>query len=190
MNPRVTIAATADPLTLDEAKAHLRVSGGQEDADVLRRLRAAVKHCEDLVHRAFVSRTYEYLLDGFPADGVIRLPRAPLQSVEEVTYVDSDGVEQTLDEDLYQVVTSAEPGEVVLYDGCSWPTTKVQREAVTVTYVAGYGGPEAVPEDFKAAILLSLGDLYEQREESLTGTIHTPTGAVLALLGSPVYLEM
>lgn len=50
-----------------------------------------------------------------------------------------------------------------------WPGSYHREDAVSVTYVAGYGNADAVPAPIKAAILLIVGHLYENREASTVG---------------------
>lgn len=52
--------------------------------------------------------------------------------------------------------------------------------ARTVTFTAGFGGPEDVPWAIKAAILLHVGTLYQHRETQASSV--APTGAYEALL--------
>ena len=41
---------------------------------------------------------------------------------------------------------------------------------MTVRAVCGYGAAAAVPDGLKMAMYLLLGDLYEQRQETMTST--------------------
>ena len=92
------------PVTLDEVKAHLRVTSSTEDADIMGYLLSVVSSLDGdqglLNGRALVTQTWEMKLYGFPLDGV-EIPIAPVQSVISITYVDSDGAEQTLATPVY-----------------------------------------------------------------------------------------
>ncbi len=97
-----------------------------------------------------------------PNVGNFTLPRPPLVSVDFVTYVDEDGVTQTLDPATYSVVTSNIPGYLKTLNG--WPAVKGNTpDCVNVTFTSGYPLPENVPEVYKTAIKLMASFYYENR---------------------------
>ena len=103
---------------------------------------------------------------------MIQIPRPPLISISSITYIDSDGVEQTLSSSLYRVGTKSSPGRVTPAHGEVWPTTRNVTEAVTITFLAGFGTTAAtVPGVAKRAIRLTLGNWFENRESVVVGTI-------------------
>lgn len=171
-------------VSLAEAKLHLRVDHDAEDSLIERIIRAATERAEEIQGRAYVTQTFRLGLPRFPRGRVIYLPRPPLQSVEQITYLDPAGEEQTLSPDVYRVDPAAVPGRVILRQGAAWPETADEPDAVRVTYLAGYGDTgEAVPEETRAAILLFVGHLYESREAITIGT-----GPTFKLAYGPEYL--
>lgn len=167
-----------EPVTLQEAKDHLRVDHSDEDALIDQIVLAARELTEKHTARAFLTQTWDWKLDGFVAE--LRVPKPPLQSVTHIKYIDGAGVEQTLDSSVYQVAATGTPGLVVEAHGKSWPSARRQRDAVTLRFVAGYGGGIGdVPAPVKQAMLLVIGHLYLRREETISGTIITtiPMGA-------------
>ena len=103
------------------------------------------------------------------------VPRAPLQSVTSVTYLDDDGATQTFSSADYNVRVFAGPtagrGYVELDEDISLPSLFTDALLpVTVRAVCGYGAAAAVPDGLKMAMYLLLGDLYEQRQETMTST--------------------
>lgn len=186
-------AATVEPLTVEEAAKHLRVDG-QDELDYVSALIAVARsQVEERLGRALLNQTWELSLDGFPACDRIVLPRAPLSSVTSVTYVAGDGTSTTWNSADYVVKTFAGPtaprGTLTLAYGASWPVPRSQRDCVAVRFVAGYGADAAsVPKPIRQAMLLILADLYEQRQDVVTGTIVNSVRAADALL-QPYYLE-
>lgn len=184
---RLVLARTADaatePVTAAEAKAHLRVDHADDDAYIGTLITAARQHVEEWTSRALVTQTWELKLDRFPASGAIALPRPPLQGVTAITYIDDNGASQTLAADQYTVHTSELPGRVTRAYEVTWPSTRAVPNAVTVTYTAGYGAAAAVPNPIKQALLLIVGDLYRNREDTITGTVAARLKAVDALIG-------
>lgn len=184
---RVT-APPAEPVTLAEAKAHLKVSGSSEDALIGLRLTAAREWVEERLGRALVNQTWRFTLDEFPRDSVIRPPRPPVVSVTSLKYIDLAGAEQTIDAADYVARTDREPAEISPTYLGTFPTPRSEQGAVRLTYVAGYGAAAAdVPSAIRAAILLRLGDLHAIHEETITGTIVAPTRAIASLLDPYVF---
>lgn len=188
--PRLALKRSAvpdeEPLSLDEAKDHLREDGDDQDNLIESLILASRQWLEEDLGRSFVTQTWVLKLDRFPAgDTAILLPRPPLVSVSSIAYVDEDGVTQTWAADNYTVDSHSEPGRVTLAYGASWPTTRDVPNAVTVTYVAGYGASTEVPEPIKAAMRLLIGHLYENREHEVTGTVVARLGFSLAALTAP-----
>jgi uncharacterized phiE125 gp8 family phage protein len=165
---RVVEAPAEDVVNLLELKNHLRVDLDDDDSLIMALGRAATEWAEGYCNRSFVTTTYEYQLDSWPSGGVMPLPRPTLQEVVAVRYVDRDGVEAVLDEALYFVDVVKKPGRLVLNYGAEWPSVTLRPVAgVRVEFVAGYGGASAVPDMVKAAVKLLVGDLYENRENTL-----------------------
>jgi len=179
---RVTQPAE-EPVTLEEAKIHLRVDATDEDALISSLIVSAREHVEGFQGRSLVTQTWRLSLDRFPRGRVIRLPRPPLQSVTSITYIDPDGNQQMLAPGAYDVDADSEPGRVVLKDSAGWPDTADMPSAVLITYEAGYGSARAVPQAVKQAMLLLIGHWHANRETAVVGsTTHELSFAVKALL--------
>jgi uncharacterized phiE125 gp8 family phage protein len=160
-------APDVEPVTLAELKTHLRITDTDTDRDamltaLLLSARVHIDGKSGYLGRAINTQTWELRLDSFPDEIVIPLP--PLQSVTSVKYIDTDGVEQTLSTDIYQVTTD-DPATIVEKYGQSWPSTRDEKEAVRVRFVAGYGdSADDVPEPFKTAIKFHVEALYDKDE--------------------------
>lgn len=161
-----------EPISLAEAKSHLRVDTTDEDSDILAIIRAARVYCENFQNRTYITRTRELWLDAWPDKDRIDIPRPPLQSVTSVKYYGTDNTEYTMPPADYFVDTKNEPGRLVLTYGKSWPTTTLRpANGILITFAAGYGADGTfVPEDVKRAMRLLIGHWYENREAVLTGT--------------------
>lgn len=180
----VAVRPSAEPVSLAEAKAHLRVDGADEDGLIERLITAARELCETEARRAFVTRTYEQRLPAFPPAAGFRLPMPPLQGVASIQYTDEAGAEGTIPEADYVVYADAEPGLVVLKPPASWPSVSLMPgPSVVIRYTAGYGPASSVPPMYKQAILLVVGHLYENREAVVVGGgVHELPMAVTTLL--------
>jgi uncharacterized phiE125 gp8 family phage protein len=170
---KLITAAGTEPLTLAQAKLHLRVTASDEDTLVTALITAAREQAEAYTRRRFITQTWDYFRDAFPLgykypcdEEKIFVPQPPLQSVTSLKYFDTTGVEQTLATSKYLVDASSEPGRIAPAYGETWPCTREQMNAVTVRFVCGYGAAVAVPSSIAAAMLLIIGHLYENREST------------------------
>lgn len=166
--------ATQEPISRKEAKAHIRVDDDftTDDSLIDALIKAARSAAEHYTRRQFITATYELRLDYFPSE--INPPRPPLQSVVSIKYTDTDQAEQTLDSAKYVVDPYSTVGRIVPAVGESWPSLGSGINKVTIEYVAGYGDDgEDVEEDVRSAMLLTIGHLYEHREDVVIGTIVT-----------------
>lgn len=165
MNPKRTAAPLAEPVTLAEAKTHLRVTTSDEDAYITGLVAVARTACEDRLERTLVSTAWEQVLDTFPP--AIRLLNPPILAVQSIQFRDAAGAWVTLSPADYVVDTASEPGYVVPAPGTQWPEVYQGVNHVRVAYTAGYGSAAVdVPAPLRHWVLLALTDLYEQRSRS------------------------
>jgi uncharacterized phiE125 gp8 family phage protein len=173
MGLRRSTDATSEPITRAEAKLFMRVGDDGNDAHeddtyIDNLISAARNWCERFTRRAFINQTWVLTRDSFPS--AFRLPKPPLSSVTSIQYVDTGGTTQTEATAVYTVITDREPGEVVQAYEQNWSSTRDIENAVTVTYVAGYGAAGSnVPTGIRQAILLMVKHWYDMREPVITG---------------------
>ena len=161
-----------EPVTVDEAKTHMRVDIDDDDDLIGVLVGAAREYAETVLNRRLLTETKTQYFDAFANE--MELKKPPLQSVTGISYVDTDGDDQDLDEDTYDVDINVEPRVIRLAYDQSWPDIRNTPNAVTVTYVAGYGDATDVPDSIKQMILMLVAHWYENREASLVGTSITP----------------
>lgn len=177
---------TVEPITLVDAKKHLRVDHSDDDTQINLFITAARSHVERWCGRALITQTWEMTIDAFPGGILsctptlctrpsattpeIKIPLPPLQQIVSIKYFNPSGDETTLPDTEYTADTVSQPGWVV--PNSSWPSTLDAINVVTIQFVAGYGdAPADIPADIRAAILLHLGTFYAQRESVVIGQI-------------------
>lgn len=149
MNLKLITPPATEPVSLSEAKSHLRVDLPDDDTFITSLITTARQTAEDITRTSFITQTWELSLD---AVDYLYLPRPPTLSITSVTI---DGV--TLVPTQYQV-----SGDRVLF---LTPAIAQTLGGVKITYTAGYGSAAAnVPTSIKQAILQIVGHLYENRE--------------------------
>jgi uncharacterized phiE125 gp8 family phage protein len=177
----VKTAPATEPVTLDEAKLHLRVTCAADDAYITALIKAARRHAELYQGRSYITQTLELRMDFFP-QFLIELPRPPSISVTSIKYIDSNGDTQTLDASKYTTDFNSYVARIVPAYNESWPTTRRVIDAVTIEYEAGYGAASDVPETIKQAIYLLLTIWYDNRTPISEATVMEIPFTVTALL--------
>lgn len=153
----ITPPAT-EPVTLAEAKAHLRVDFNDDDEYISSLITAARKYCENFQNRSFITQTWELALDSFPGT-LFKLPKPPLQSITSIKYYDTDNKESTFEASNYFVDTYAD--RVSLNYCVGWPSITLRPiNGVIIRFVAGY---TSVPEEVIHAIKILVTEWYENR---------------------------
>lgn len=164
MTSRLVTPPAATPVSLEDAKAHLRVDHSDQDSLITALIEAATGHIEDMTGRVFITQTWEMALDAFP-ESEVPLSPVPVQSIESVMYDDVDGYEATIAPDSYDVDTLGTTAWLYAAGVDGWPTALDTYNAVRIRYVAGYGDePESVPAAIRHAIKLLVGHWYANAE--------------------------
>lgn len=162
-------AAASNPVSLSEAKAHLRVDGTDEDTLISALIDAATNVVQEQTGRAMVAQTWDYQI-AKPVKRVM-LPLAPVASITAMTYFDTDDAEQSLTVGDYYLFKGEDRAYVEPKDTTDWPSMEDRPDALKITFVAG---PVAanILAPLKTAILLLLSHWFENREAASEKSIH------------------
>ena len=168
-------APASEPVTLTEAKAHMRIESSFTDEDTLitSLIARARRHVETLTERSLLTTTWRLEFTGGggfdegglePCGGVVILPKPPLIAITTVTYTDANGVVQTLSSGDYRADAGVEPGRLWPAYATPWPTGRPGPAAFSITYTAGYANAAAVPGPMVQAIHELVAHWHENRE--------------------------
>lgn len=166
-NYLITTLPQSEPVSISEAKEHLRVTDSNEDTLITSLIKVAREYCESYENRAYVIQTVTANYSSFGEK--MFLPVNPVYnagdsaSITSISYIDTSGNTQFLDSSYYELDSYSCPAYVYPAYGMSYPSVRSVPNAVTVEYDAGY---VTVPERIKHAIKLILSHLYEHREEN------------------------
>jgi hypothetical protein len=199
---RVVTPPTQEQFDVPAAKAHLRINHSFEDAWLDSFIPVAREMCEQYLAIAIAPQTLEFWADSFPSSeyhhpaagefdfssvgeyGVL-LPMGPITDLVSVSYYDTTGTLQVMDPAGYFLDDVAQPSALYPVDLVGpWPDTWQIQSAVRIRFDAGYDKPmtspavNPMPESVKAAMLLTLGHLHENREDTTTLKLaKIPSGA-------------
>jgi len=155
-----------EPISLTEAKLHLRVDVSDDDDLIGVIIKAARLDVETLSLHKLISQTWDWYMDDFPITPVV-MPFPPLQSVTGIYYTLEGAAEATWSSSNYTVDAYNVPGRIVLQSTASWPSGElIEANGVRVRFVCGFGAAGTnVDARLRQAMLLLIGHYYEHREE-------------------------
>ncbi len=156
-----------EPVSLSDAKTHLRVDTESDDDQILALITAAREWCENYTQRTFVHTQWTMTFDTFPWE--IELPRPPVavasgNTATTITYAMEGGGTATLATSEYRVDRTSEPGVIRTVYAGTWPSHLLDRNSISVTWWGGYGEDGTkVPKVVRSAILMLVAYWYERR---------------------------
>lgn len=153
----VVSPAVDEPVTLDEARAQLRIKEGKDDAHIAFLLAAARDKVEKYCNRYFTAQTVKVVLTECLNSDFIRVPFPDVESIDQIVVEDSDCNLTTASDFSYNECT-----DLIKLNGL--PSSTPQSIAITLTTK-----PPIEMSGVKIAILMILTDLYELRTESVIG---------------------
>jgi uncharacterized phiE125 gp8 family phage protein len=202
---------SSEPVSTAFAKWWMKLDAGDtsDDGIVSALISAARELVETFTGRALVTQTWTMTMDAFPGyvdrrsvaaeaiksigTGVwywegsrwaFSIPFPPVQSVASVVYNDGNGNPQTLNAGTdYVADTISSPARIMPVFGSFWPLSQYAPNAVTVTFVCGYGVPffdpetgrtvnwsgQPVPQSIIIAILMLVSYWYNNRDAVTLG---------------------
>lgn len=171
-----------EPITTDEAKAHLNVSGTSKDTYIGTLVATARRQIERYLNRALITQSWKVYYNRWKHEMLIPFGNLQVETYAVgppevlasplVKYYDINGTQQTLTEnDFYWVVTNTDPGRIVRKYDATFPELQHGRpDAIEIAFTAGYGAAaSAIPEDIKHGMKLLIGNYYENRSDIVIG---------------------
>lgn len=163
-------AAATPPVTLLQAKQHLRVDDSAEDVLISALIAAACDAISEESGRTLAAETWEIADTGF--SGNVILPRSPVVSLTSVKYY-VDGVLTTDTLANYRLYETEDRTMVGPIETASWPTVQTRPDGTIIRFVAGY---TTLPPALHQAVLLMIGHLFSNREATGEAMAELPLG--------------
>lgn len=186
----LTSGPATEPVTVAEAKAHLRIDGDAEDVLLASLIITSRLHVEAALGVALIVQGWTLYLDAFPADGVIMLPLAPVANVTAVRIKAADGAVTLLHPSTYEIDTAGRPARMVRAPGTVWPQPSKRANGIEIDFTAGYGAHAAdVPEPMRRALMLMIAHWYEHRDPAEIGDTAARIPAAISALLEPYMVK-
>ena len=173
-----------EPVTLAEAKDHLRLSSDAEDAYIASLITAARHAVEAHLELFLITRQIDLYMDSWPVgknllwwDGVmdgawvnlrnsggyVALPVKPVSLITQVVTIDGAGVETVMDPALYYLQPGDRP-RLYKSNVSSWPAVVRAADGIRLRLNVGFGDSwNTVPELIRQALLHLVAYLYANR---------------------------
>ncbi|MDP3897631.1 MAG: head-tail connector protein [Mesorhizobium sp.] len=156
-----TVEPAAEPVTLADAKAQLRVAHDSEDELLSGLIRAARAEVEAQTGMALIDQAWRLALDRWPFAGIVRLRRHPVREILSVTVYGAEGEAQLVDPASYQADLASRPARLH-FTGNVAPERRLN--GIEIDFSAGFGEAGTdVPDLLKRAILMLVAHWYEFR---------------------------
>lgn len=157
-----------EPVTVSEAKAHLRLDGSAEDILIASLIVTSRLHVEAALSLALITQGWRLTLDRWPEGGTVRFPLRPIQSITSVTVRDADGTPTTVSAEDHLLDGQALSPRLIprlIPRGGKWPAPSQPANGIEIAFSAGIGDdPEEIPQPIRHAILLLVAHWYEHRD--------------------------
>ncbi len=154
----------AEPVTLAEARAHLRITHADEDPLIGGLIAAARRLAEARTGLCFIRQVWMLFRDDWPQDGIIELPVSPVLDVEELAVFGEDDQKAVIEPAHYVLDAAGRPARVMLRGSRIWQPPGRAMNGIALTIEAGFGAaPHSVPEPLRLAMLQLVAHWYENR---------------------------
>lgn len=165
----LTAGPAVEPVSLAEAKAHLRIDGTAEDGFIQSLIVTSRLHIEAALGLALIEQDWSWTLDAWPLEPGVALPMRPVSAIQSVRVVAADISHATVDPARYVLDGHGNPARL-LPTTLPLPAPAIPAQGIEIAFTAGYGStPVDVPAPIRHAILLLVAHWFENREPVVLG---------------------
>lgn len=175
-----------EPISLAQAKAHLRVDTDAEDALIASLITTSRLHIEAALDLALIDQSWTWSIDAWPRRKPLILPLRPVSAVTSIAVLDESDAAHQLSPSDYLLDGNAVPARLVWRNPAGPPAPARPANGIEIAFVAGFGSSaDNVPSPIRQALLLLVAHWYEQREPVAAGTGAMPIPTMISELLAP-----
>ncbi len=168
----LTTPPTGEPISLAEAKAHLRLTINDDDTYISTLIIAARRAVESRYGINVLQQSWAMFADAWPADGIFHLPLWPVLSVESLTSYADDDTASVIDPAHYYLDQATRPPRLALRVGRVFAPPGRKINGLKLSFTTGFGAtPSQIPQEIKQALLAVVADWYQHRGDEQGGTL-------------------
>ncbi len=172
MSTILTTPPSVEPISLAEAKVHLRITHNDDDTYISALIISARRAVEQRYDISLLQQSWSVFVDDWPDVGIFDLPLFPVMSIADVKIYGDDDVAATLDPAHYYLDTVSRAARLVLRMGRIFPPPGRRANGIEIKLVAGFGATAAsVPSTIKQALLITLSDWFANRGDEQSASL-------------------
>ncbi len=160
---------TGEPISLADAKAHLRLTINDDDTYISTLMIAARRTVESRYGINIMQQSWSLFADAWPADGIFHLPLWPVLSVESLTSFADDDTASVIDPAHYYLDQATRPPRLALRVGRVFAPPGRKINGLKLNFTSGFG--VLIPQEIKQALLAVVTDWYQHRGDEQGGTL-------------------
>jgi uncharacterized phiE125 gp8 family phage protein len=163
----LTSPPAVEPVSLADAKAHLRVTHTDNDAVISALISSARRQVERRTGLALINQGWSLFLDCWPNHAAVSLQLAPISAITDIIFFGEDGTPATYEPAHYYLDGVSKPGRAILRQDRLPPLPGRRVNGIEIRFTAGFGAVSAnVPQDLRQALLLAVAHWFEHRGEA------------------------
>mgnify|MGYP004527398229 CR=1 FL=1 len=156
-----TVEPAAEPVTVADVKAHLRLDHASEDALIADLIRAAREEVEQATGCAMIEQSWRLTIDRWPATDRVLIHKHPVREVLSVTIYGRDGGAAIIDPATMLLDGRSRPARLH-FDQAPQPGRAMN--GIEVDFTAGFGSAGTdVPDMLKRAVTMLASHWFEFR---------------------------
>ena len=151
----LTSGPAVEPVSLAQAKAHLRVDESAEDALIGSLITTSRLHIEAALDLALVNQSWTWSVDAWPSRKPLVMPLRPVSTVVSVSVLDGNDTAHAASPAQYLLDGNAVPPRLLWRNASAPPVPGRLAGGIEIAFVAGFGdAADDVPPPIRQALLL------------------------------------